>query len=228
MKLYNGDCLEIMKTMEDNSIDITITSPPYNLGNRHETHHQFHYPYPDEKKEDIYQNEQINVLNEIYRITKETGSLFYNHKNRIVDKQSLSPYKWIFKSNWLVKQEIVWNNGSPNFNPVRFFPQTERVYWLVKNKNTVLKNVISHNDIFTRKEWKPVGRKGKHSRAFPEKLVEDILICFEDSKTVLDTYMGSGTTGVVAQRMNKQFIGIELNTEYYELAKRRINEDRSR
>ena len=213
-----------MKTMEDNSVDITITSPPYNLGNRHETHHEFHYPYPDGKNEDIYQNEQIDVLNEIYRITKDTGSLFYNHKNRIIDKQSLSPYKWIFKSKWLVKQEIVWNNGSPNFNQVRFYPQTERVYWLVKNKNTVLKNVISHNDIFTRKEWKAVGRKGKHARAYPIKLVEDILLCFEDSKIVLDPYMGSGTTGVVCVNTNRDFIGIELDRDYFKIAQERIGQ----
>ena len=210
--------------MEDNSVDITITSPHYNLGNRHETHHEFHYPYPDGKNEDIYQNEQIDVLNEIYRITKDTGSLFYNHKNRIIDKQSLSPYKWIFKSKWLVKQEIVWNNGSPNFNQVRFYPQTERVYWLVKNKNTVLKNVISHNDIFTRKEWKAVGRKGKHARAYPIKLVEDILLCFEDSKIVLDPYMGSGTTGVVCVNTNRDFIGIELDRDYFKIAQERIGQ----
>tara|TARA_A100001515_G_C4500507_1_gene186504 strand:+ start:32 stop:712 length:681 start_codon:yes stop_codon:yes gene_type:complete len=222
VKLINGDCLEVLKEFSSEIIDITITSPPYNLGNKHHTGSNYHQAYDDNLPEKEYQEQQINVLNEINRVTKETGSLFYNHKNRIKNGVQITPYEWLLKTNWIIKQELVWFNRSQNFDKIRFYPMTERVYWLVKSPKTKLYNAINHHDLFDSKDWKPVGTKGNHTRAYPEKLVEDILMCFEDSKIVLDTYMGSGTTGVVAQRMNKEFIGIELNKEYYNIAKDRI------
>ena len=223
MKLINADCLDYMKTMEDNSVDITITSPPYNLGNKHHTGNKYHQAYNDDLPEQEYQEQQIAVLNEIYRITKDTGSIFYNHKNRIKKGMQITPYKWIFKTKWIIKQELVWFNGSQNFDKIRFYPMTERIYWLVKSPKTKLYNAINHHDFFDKKDWKPVGTKGNHTRAYPEKLVEDILLCFENSKTVFDPYMGSGTTGVVSNKLNKNFIGIESDKEYYDFAVDRIN-----
>ena len=222
MKLFNGDCLEVMKELPDNYVDITITSPPYNLGNRHHTGKNYHQAYDDNLPEKEYQEQQIDVLNEIYRITKDTGSIFYNHKNRIKNGIQTTPYQWILKTNWIIKQELVWFNRSQNFDKIRFYPMTERVYWLVKNPKTKLYNAINHHDLFDTKDWKPVGTKNNHTRAYPEKLVEDILLCFENSKIVFDPYMGSGTTGVVAKKMNKDFIGIELEKKYYNIAKERI------
>tara|TARA_R100000656_G_scaffold123513_2_gene100167 strand:+ start:291 stop:962 length:672 start_codon:yes stop_codon:yes gene_type:complete len=222
VKLYNGDCLEVMKEFPDNFIDITITSPPYNLGNKHHTGNNYHQAYNDDLPESEYQEQQIEVLNEIYRITKDTGSIFYNHKNRIKKGLQITPYEWLLKTNWIIKQELVWFNGSQNFDKIRFYPMTERVYWLVKSPKTKLYNAINHHDLFDKKDWKPVGTKGSHTRAYPEKLVEDLLLCFEDSKIVLDCFMGSGTTGIVAKRMNRDFIGIELDEEYFKIAKERI------
>ena len=222
MKLFNGDCLEVMKEFPDNFIDITITSPPYNLGNKHHTGNNYHQAYNDDLPESEYQEQQIEVLNEIYRITKDTGSIFYNHKNRIKKGLQITPYEWLLKTNWIIKQELVWFNGSQNFDKIRFYPMTERVYWLVKSPKTKLYNAINHHDLFDKKDWKPVGTKGSHTRAYPEKLVEDLLLCFEDSKIVLDCFMGSGTTGIVAKRMNRDFIGIELDEEYFKIAKERI------
>ena len=126
-RLIHGDCLEILPTMPDKFVDLTITSPPYNIVN-HSTRGFKHNPYKDNLPEEEYQAQQIKVLDELYRITKDTGSLMYNHKNRIIDQLSVTPYRWIEKSKWLVKQEIVWMNHSPNFAKVRFFPFTERVY----------------------------------------------------------------------------------------------------
>ena len=224
MILLNGDCLEEMKHLPDNHVDITITSPPYNLGNRHHTGNNYHQAYNDDLPEEEYQKNQIDVLNEIYRITKDTGSIFYNHKNRIKKGIQITPYQWLLKTNWVLKQELVWFNRSQNFDKIRFYPMTERIYWLVKSPKTKLYNAINHHDFFDFKEWKPVGTKGNHTRAFPEKLVEDILLCFENADVVFDCYMGSGTTGVVAKKLKKHFIGIEINKNYYNMAKERINE----
>jgi modification methylase len=221
--LYHGDCLEVMKQIIDGSIDITVTSPPYNLGNKHHTGNKSHNPYHDNLPEKEYQEQQIEILNEIYRLTKDDGSILYNHKNRIKNGTQITPYEWILKTNWVIKQEIVWFNGSQNFDKIRFYPMTERVYWLAKSSKTKLINTINHHDLFNKSEWKPEGINKAHTRSYPEKLVEDLLLCFPNSNNVFDPYMGSGTTGKVAKKLNRNFIGIELDEQYFNIAKQRIN-----
>ena len=172
--LYNLDVLEGLSKVPNEYFDLTITSPPYNLGNKHHTGNNYHQAYDDNLPEDQYQQNQIEVLQELYRTTKDTGSLFYNHKNRIRNGKQITPYEWLLKTDWVVKQELVWFNRSQNFDKIRFYPMTERVYWLAKSPKTKLYNAINHHDLFDAKDWKPVGTKGKHTRAFPEKMVSDI------------------------------------------------------
>ena len=222
MKLINDDCLKVLPTLADNSVDLIITSPPYNLGNNHHTGNKQHRAYDDYLPEIKYQEQQLQFLNECFKVLKEDGSLIYNHKNRIKKGKQLSPYEWIFKSNFVVKQEIVWINRSQNFDKIRFYPFTERLYWLTKKPETKLFNAINHYDVFDWKEWKPVGTKGNHTRAFPEKMVEDILKCFPNAKIILDAYMGSGTTGVACKNLNREFIGIELDEKYFNIARERL------
>jgi site-specific DNA-methyltransferase (adenine-specific) len=225
VKLINDDCLKVLPTLEESSVDLIITSPPYNLGNNHHTGNKQHKAYNDNLPEAEYQEQQLQFLNECFKVLKETGSLIYNHKNRIRKGIQLSPYEWIFKSNFIVKQEIVWVNRSQNFDKMRFYPFTERLYWLTKKPETKLFNAINHYDVFDWKEWKPEGTKGKHKRAFPIKMVEDILKCFPDAKVVFDPYMGSGTTGVAAKNLNREFIGIELDKTYFDMASERIDNE---
>lgn len=174
--------------------------------------------------EELYQQWQIEVLNECYRVLKPNGSLLYNHKNRIRNGSQIEPYRWLYQTPFIIKQEIVWQNGSQNFDKIRFYPMTERVYWLTKDKNTKMFNSINHHDIFTRAEWAPVKTKGSFKRAYPEKMVEDIISCFPESSVVLDPFSGSGTTCVVAKRMDKQFIGFELSKESYSQSIKRLNQ----
>jgi len=220
-KIYQGDCLEVMKTFPDESIDLIITSPPYNLGNNHHTGNKKTQAYNDNLPEDEYQYNQFLFLNECFRILKGDGSMFYNHKNRIKDGLQITPYEWILKSKLIVKQELVWFNGSQNFDKIRFYPMTERVYWLTKSQKTKLFNAINHHDLFTTSEWPAVGTKGKHTRAFPIEFVKDMLKCFPDKNLVLDPYFGSGTTGLAVKELGKDFIGIELSEEYCKIAQAR-------
>ena len=220
-----GDCLDIMRQMPNDSIDLIITSPPYNLGSTHHTgdnRFSAYTLYNDDMPESDYQKWQIDVLNECHRLLKPSGSMWYNHKNRIKDGVTITPYEWILRSHFIVKQEVVWFNRSQNFDKIRFYPMTERVYWLVKNKDTKLFNAINHHDVF---EWKSVGTKSEHKRQFPEEMVSDIIACFKDAQTVLDPFMGSGTVGAVCYDMHKDFIGIEIDPTYYELANKRLNDE---
>lgn len=109
-KIHNIDCLDGLKMLESDSIDLIITSPPYNLGKQHHTgNNRFksYNEYDDNMPEELYQQWQIEVLNECYRVIKPNGSMWYNHKNRIKDGVQITPYEWILKSNFIVKQEIV-------------------------------------------------------------------------------------------------------------------------
>lgn len=219
-----GDCLEKMRSMEDGSIDLVITSPPYNLGNKHHTENHWHKEYDDDMPEAEYQAWQTTVLNECYRLLKNTGSMFYNHKNRIKSGIQITPYEWILKTKFIVKQEIIWNNRSPNFDKRRFYPMTERVYWLAKDSKTRLINTINHDDIFSVKDWKPEGTRGIFKRAFPVKMVDDLIACFPEAEVILDPFAGSGTVAVSAIKLNKKFICIEKDPEHYDIMKKRINE----
>lgn len=221
-KIYQGDCLEVMETFPDESVDCIVTSPPYNLGNNHHTGNRHHTPYDDNMPENQYQDWQIKVLDECYRILKPTGSLIYNHKNRIKNGVQITPYEWLLKTKFIVKQELVWFNGSQNFDKIRFYPMTERIYWLSKSADTRLSNVINHHDLFGKDEWKAEGTSKEHTRAFPELMVTDLLKCFPDAKIILDPYIGSGTTAVACKNLDRNYIGIELNPEYIKIANKRI------
>lgn len=230
-QILQGDCLEVMKEIPDDSIDLIVTSPPYNLGKRHHTGNKVFEPYnefSDNMPENEYQKWQIEVLNECFRVLKNDGSMWYNHKNRIRQGEQITPYEWLLKSKFVIKQEIVWFNGSQNFDKIRFYPMTERVYWLAKTPKTKLYNTINHHDVFDRSEWRPQGAGGEFKRAFPVKMVEDILSCFPDKKLVLDPFMGSGTTAVACINTGRNFIGIELDKEYHEIAQERIDVTNSR
>lgn len=220
-----GDCLELMKQIPDGKVDMIITSPPYNLGKTHHTGNKrfnAYSTYEDNMPEGLYQEWQIEILKECYRVLKPTGSIFYNHKNRIKNGVQITPYQWILKTEFIIKQEIVWQNGSQNFDKIRFYPMTERIYWLAKSPKTKLYNTINHHDVFSRSEWSPQKTEGAHKRAYPVKLCEDILTCFEESELVLDPFMGSGTTGVACLNTNRKFIGFEMDDKYYSIAKERI------
>lgn len=222
-KIYLGDAYELIKQIPDNSIDLIITSPPYNLGNNHHTGNKRFNPYDDDLPENEYQIMQVNMLNECFRILKPNGSMFYNHKNRIRDGIQITPYEWILKTKLTIKQELVWFNRSQNFDKIRFYPMTERIYWLSKGKETLFENKINHHDLFTGNDWNAEGTNKAHKRSFPLKFPLDIISCFPNSEIIFDPYSGSGTTCLAAKELGKKFIGIEINEEYHKLSIERLN-----
>ena len=122
-KIYCCDVLEGLKQLDDNSIDLIITSPPYNKkgfnGGSSKVrdcdlwHHTIDYggdENVDNMPEEAYEQWQIDVINECIRVLKSDGSFFYNHKNRVKKNQMVSPLKWIEKSNAICRQQITWDN----------------------------------------------------------------------------------------------------------------------
>jgi site-specific DNA-methyltransferase (adenine-specific) len=131
-----GDALNELQKLSDGCIDVTVTSPPYNKkrntrGWLVQTNRYSHFE--DWLPEDEYQARQVAVLNELHRVTRPGGSLFYNHKLRWEQGELLHPYQWITRSNWTVRQEIVWDRTlAANMRGWRFWQVDERIYWLFK------------------------------------------------------------------------------------------------
>ena len=221
-KIITGDALEELRKLPNESVDLVFTSPPYNLGNSHHTGGKKHQAYEDNQQEWEYQIYQQYTLQECFRILKAEGSVIYNHKNRIKKGKQITPYEWITKTPFVVKQELVWFNGSQNFDKIRFYPMTERIYWLAKSPATKLFNAINHHDLFN---WKSVGTSGEHTRAFPIEMVTDILKCFPEAGIVLDPFLGSGTTALAAKLLGRNYIGIEKNPEYVKIAEDRLRQE---
>lgn len=221
--IYNEDCLLTMRKMEDESIDLIITSPPYNLGNKHHTANKYHNPYYDNMPERQYQEWQKKVMCGLYRILKDGGWLFYNHKNRIKQNQMITPYEWILKTHFILRQEINWNNGSPNMDKIRFFPFCEKIYCLAKG-NAKMWNKLNLTD-----DWHitPVGIHKEFTRAFPEKLISNIMASVEFS-IVYDPFAGSGTTLILAEKLGKKWIGSEIKKEYCDLANKRVESEKTK
>jgi site-specific DNA-methyltransferase (adenine-specific) len=225
--VVNSDCFSFLLGMANESIDLTITSPPYNLGAKHHTGNNVfdaYDEYIDDMPESEYQEQQIKVLNELYRVTKQGGSVMYNHKNRIRNGKQITPYEWLLKTEWTLKQEIVWFNGSQNFDKCRFYPMTERIYWLSKGTDTNFINAINQHDLI---KDTAEGTDKEHKRAFPVKLAQRFILCFPNAEVIFDPYTGTGTTAIASIREKRKFIGTELSSRYCELANKRIENELS-
>lgn len=224
-KIYCESNLETMAKMPDNFIDLTITSPPYNLGKKHHTGGKVfdaYDTYIDDLEETDYQQKQVEMLNELFRVTKNGGSVMYNHKNRIKNGIQISPYEWLTKTKWTIKQEIVWFNRSQNFDKCRFYPMTERIFWLSKGIKTDFINNINQHDLI---KDTAEGTDKEHKRAFPVKLAQRFIMCFPNSQIVFDPYMGSGTTAIASIREKRNYLGSEISKNYFDLANKRIENE---
>lgn len=223
VKIFHGNCREVLPAL-DVKVDLVITSPPFNQAwyGKHHTGSQWEKHYEDDLPEDEYQEQQLEVLEMLRTASNDTGSLWYQHKNRIRHGVSMTPYQWLLKSNWIMKQEIVWFNRSSNFDKCRFYPMTERIYWSSKSVDTQFNNVISKHD-----DWHIFSEKanGEFKRAFPEELVNNIISCFPSDNIILDPYLGSGTTCYCAKKLNRYSIGIEINERFCELSAKRCSQE---
>ena len=187
-------CETTMSNFKDGSFNTIITSPPYNIGKMHSNQKQHGTYANNDMKELDYQKWQIDILNSCHRILEDGGSMFYNHKVRIKKGVATHPLEWILKSNFILKQEIVWDMGkSANCDKMRFFPFSERIYWLVKNPKTKLYNENKLSDV-----WRVVPthkrKEEGHIAVMPVEIVDNILDSLPGERKVYDPFGGSGTT----------------------------------
>lgn len=228
------DSLEFLKSLEDNSVDLIVTSPPYNKGwwskNRNvnngpytKSRHIDYGVFDDRMTPEQYENWQRSILTECIRVIKKTGSIFYNHIDILHEHLTLFP-KYVL--DYPLKQIIVWNKrNTPRIDKSYFFPITEYIFWIKKSDDARTK--FHRKDCkYLKSVWEfGAATDNNHPAPFPIELAENcILACTDKEDVVCDPFMGSGTTALAAKLNNRHYIGSDLNQTFVSLAKIRIRQ----
>ena len=246
MKLINGDCLEVMKTMPTNSVDLTVTSPPYdNL-----------------RDYNGYTFDFEGIAKELFRITKEGGVVVWVVGDATIKGSetgtSFKQALYFKEIGFNLHDTMIWNKGCfsavgalvnryapvyeymfilskgylKTFNPIKdrkTIHGGKKVNGTVRNKDGTMKSfskevtINEYGQRFNIWEQSPQRQRGGHPAPFPEKLAEDhILSWSNEGDTVLDPMCGSGTTLKMAKKNSRNFIGIDCSEEYCKIAQARI------
>ena len=222
IKLYNGDCLEVMKDITDGSVDLIVTDPPYRTisGGKKSTKWKSGYSTSVLSENDgkIFEHNDINHLDwlkESYRVLKNNSHIYImtNLLNLFTIQQLAERVG--FKTHNL----LIWEKNNANANRW-YMKNCEYVLFMRKGNAKTINNPSSKT---VHKFNNIIGNK-LHPTEKPVELMElYILNSSKEGETVLDPFIGSGSTGVAAVNLNRKFIGIELDNNYFEIAKEKIN-----
>ena len=228
--IHQGDSLEVMRTLPDESIRMVVTSPPYNIknstGNGLKNGNGGKWPnaalqggyaaHDDALPYDEYVAWQRECLAEIMRVLRPDGAIFYNHKWRV--QNGLLQDRREIVEGFPVRQIIIWQRaGGINFNPGYFLPNYEVIYLIAKPEFRLAPKANAVGCVWRINQES----NNPHPAPFP---VELAARCIESvgAGPVLDPFMGSGTTAVAAEQAGLGWIGIEKAPEYVEMAYARL------
>ena len=244
--LLNMNCLDGMKLMDDNTVDLTVTSPPYD----------------DLRKYNGYSFDFEPIARELYRITKEGGVVVWVVGDATKDgSESGTSFKqalYFMECGFKLHDTMIWKktNPMPKVKTKRYFDVFEYMFIFTKEKPTTFnpimqkcktggkiydstckniggengrtkKKFILNNERYKDNIWEIAIAQNKtsHPAIFPEKLAQDHIISWSnEGDIVFDPFMGSGTTAKMAQTNNRKWIGFEISEEYCEIIKERLEE----
>lgn len=245
--LFEGDCLNFLKTIPDNSIQLIVTSPPYNIGKEYE------------KKVDlsIYLEQQKEVITECYRVLKNTGHICWQVGN-YVNKSSIVPldiilYPVFIQLGLILRNRIIWHFEHGLHCKKRFSGRYESIMWFTKTDNYFfnLDPVRVPQKYPGKKHFKgpnkgkysgnPLGKnpsdvwiipnvksnhveKTEHPCQFPVALIERLVLSMtKKNDWVFDPFLGTGTSIIAAIKNDRKGAGSEILNKYVEISKERIN-----
>jgi len=215
VNLIQGDCLEILKELPDNSVDLILTDPPYNIDFKPQrgTHEKI---LNDSMEWNDFDKFMQPIMNECFRVLKDNSIAYFFTGF----SSSSAFYKYATQAGFKVKCQIVWVKN--NFGIGYYYrPQHEDIWACFKGKPQKPYKAIS-SVIY---EEKVNGVDLVHSCEKPVDLLQKLMNGYViETGLVLDCFMGSGTTGVASLKLGRRFIGIELDKKYFDIASNRIKE----
>ncbi len=238
-KIICGDCLEVMKDIPDKSIDLVLTSPPYNLGIDYDN-------YIDNKELKQYLEWQKEILKECIRVLKDGGRLAWQVPSITQEKMYYPLNAWVSMNcidiGFEQRAEIIWlkeqipsrtawgSFNSPSDNKI--LPSWEYIELFSKSSKKIQHEGITDLDKNNFIEWtnglwriQPQTISVGHPAPFPIDLPKRIIqMNTYVGDIVLDLFMGSGTTAVACKQLKRNFIGIEISEKYCEIARQRLRQ----
>jgi len=219
IKLYQGDCLELMKDLPDGSIDLVLTDPPYLINyktnRRKDKTHRFCNPIINDNNDQLI----IDFIYESYRVLKDNTAFYC-----FCSPDTVEFFKYsIQQAGFKIKNIIVWvkNNWTAGDLKAQYGKQYELIIYANKGRRELNGKRISDVWYFDR----VAGKKQLHQNQKPLELIQQIIEkSSKENDLVLDPFMGSGSTGVACINTNRNFIGIEKDETYFKIAKKRIDE----
>ena len=246
LTLFLGDCIDLLKQIPDNSVQLVVTSPPYNIGKEYE------------KKQNLqnYLNLQEKVIKECYRVLKSEGSICWQTGN-YVDNGSIIPldiliYPIFDQLKMKMRNRIIWHFGHGLHASKRFSGRYETIVWFTKSDNYYfnLDPIRVPQKYPSKKHFKgdkkgefscnPLGKnpsdiwdipnvknnhieKTEHPCQFPVALIERLVLSMtREDDLVFDPYMGVGTTAIAALLHRRKSAGADVVKKYLDIAKERI------
>ena len=254
IELIQGDCLEMMKGIPDGSVDLTVTSPPYdNLRSYNGNNEQW--------GERVWKS----VLADLYRVTKDGGVVVWVVGDATIKGSetgtSFKQALWAMECGFNLHDTMIYQKSTPPLTHNRYEQNFEYMFVFSRGKPRVFNGIRELREYKDNRENKAFGKNrddsvnrgysskddtrlkrnvwkifagggssdkcaSKHPAIFPEQLAHDHIISWSnEGDAVFDPFMGSGTTGKMAKVMNRNFIGIELDPNYFKIAEKRINDE---
>ncbi|MDI6736468.1 MAG: DNA methyltransferase [bacterium] len=236
-KVYLGDCIEIMKTLPDKSIDLVFADPPFNIGIKYDVHND-NMPY------DEYYNWSEKWIKESYRLLKNKGTIYIAIGDEFAAEINIILKKTgLYFRNWVIWHYAFGQNQRKKFNRAH-----THILYFTKDKKQFTFNdrdiriPSARQLIYKDKRANPIGkipddvwqfsrvcgtfkeRIGEHPCQMPEDLLELIIKTSSDmGNLVLDPFGGTGTTSAVAKRLKRNFITMEKSKEYYDVILKRLD-----
>jgi len=240
-KVIQGDCLEIMRKIPDNSVDVTFADPPFNLKKKYNS-------YYDKHEVEKYLSWCKEWLYEMVRITKPTGSIFVHNIP-----------KWLIyfgsylNENAIFRHWIVWDAmGSPlgktllpNHYGILYYVKSEKfIFYDIRMLHKRCRNCRYILQDYGGKKaqmhsfgplisdvWTDIHRirhkirRDEHPCQLPVHLLERLLLMSSnEGDIILDPFIGTGTTAIAAKKLGRKFIGIDIDQKYVEITKRKLEE----
>lgn len=228
--LVNGDCFDVFKEIPDNSIDLILTDPPYNIAKYSTGNLKFDWRSDinnDLAEWDLKELHPQDLLDEFKRILKPTGNIFIFCSYNIIGE-----YHKVFDPEFDTFQFMVWHktNPVPNFRKSSFLNSCELIVgcwnkghtWNFTNQKE-MHNFIESGICMGRERLKDADGKSLHPTQKPISVLNKIVtIASNENDIVLDCFNGVGSTGVAALKNNRRYIGIEIDKTYMDATKERL------